>query len=291
MINPIPAEFDILNILWELKEANTHTVNVRLSLQDKVGYTTTLKTMQVMAEKGLLDRRKEGQSHVYFTLIQESVAKGNLLTKFVNSTFSGSASNLMMQLLGNENVNQESLLVEINVKSLNLYSRNADRSYRNISAFGSRSTNYNRGANTSGAGISPLKDDIGSSSARKGTMAMASAFGTTQYLNGQFEITLLAPLTHQVVGHAKPETTIQLKHSAYRDLVEKIDCKNLLMPLEDILLLGLFEKVRTRLHKELQRIQQDEVSVKPIQLTVEQIKSLTDKSYVKTHSAFRKYCY
>tara|TARA_R110002167_G_scaffold314001_1_gene519660 strand:+ start:313 stop:690 length:378 start_codon:yes stop_codon:yes gene_type:complete len=110
MINPTPSELEVLNILWELQEANTQIVNDRLNLQRKVGYTTTLKTMQVMAEKGLLDRRKEGKSHVYFPLIQESVAKGNLLTKFVNNTFGGSASSLMMQLIGNKNVSQDELV-------------------------------------------------------------------------------------------------------------------------------------------------------------------------------------
>jgi BlaI family penicillinase repressor len=110
MIYPTPSELQVLNILWELQEANTQTVNTRLNLQRQVGYTTTLKTMQVMVEKGLLDRRKEGKSHIYFPLIQESIAKGNLLTKFVENTFGGSASNLMMQLLGNKNVSQEELI-------------------------------------------------------------------------------------------------------------------------------------------------------------------------------------
>lgn len=110
MINPTPSELEVLNILWELQEANTQTVNDRLNLQRKVGYTTTLKTMQVMAEKDLLDRRKEGKSHVYFPLIQESIAKGNLLTKFINNTFGGSTSSLMMQLLGNKNVSQDELV-------------------------------------------------------------------------------------------------------------------------------------------------------------------------------------
>ena len=110
MINPTPSELEVLNILWELQEANTHTVNAHLNLQRQVGYTTTLKTMQVMAEKGLLDRRKEGKSHVYFPLIQESIAKGKLLKKFVNNTFGGSTSNLMMQLLGNQNVSQDEIV-------------------------------------------------------------------------------------------------------------------------------------------------------------------------------------
>jgi predicted transcriptional regulator len=113
MTNPTPSELEVLNILWEHKEANTQTVNAQLNLQrpldNPVGYTSTLKTMQVMVEKGLLDRRKEGKSHVYFPLIQESIAKGNLLTKFVNNTFGGSNSNLVMQLLGNKNVSQDEI--------------------------------------------------------------------------------------------------------------------------------------------------------------------------------------
>ncbi|MDC8831010.1 BlaI/MecI/CopY family transcriptional regulator [Alteromonas gilva] len=106
MVTPTPAELEILNVLWKTKEATTQTVNTQLNLQRAVGYTTTLKTMQIMVEKGLLDRRKEGKSHIYFPLIQESEAKGNLLDKFVKSTFGGSASRLMMQLLGKHDVTQ-----------------------------------------------------------------------------------------------------------------------------------------------------------------------------------------
>ncbi|NVJ64824.1 MAG: BlaI/MecI/CopY family transcriptional regulator [Flavobacteriaceae bacterium] len=106
MVTPTPSELEILNVLWKVKEATTQTVNTQLNVKRSVGYTTTLKTMQIMVEKGLLDRRKEGKSHIYFPLIQESEAKGNLLDKFVKNTFGGSAGGLMMQLLGKHDVTQ-----------------------------------------------------------------------------------------------------------------------------------------------------------------------------------------
>ncbi|MCF2948325.1 BlaI/MecI/CopY family transcriptional regulator [Paraglaciecola aquimarina] len=109
MITPTPAELEILNILWALQEATTQTVNSQLNTQRKVGYTTTLKTMQVMTEKGLLDRRKEGKSHIYFPIIQESSTKEGLLSKFIDNTFGGSTSQMMMQLIGKHKVNQDEL--------------------------------------------------------------------------------------------------------------------------------------------------------------------------------------
>lgn len=109
MQTPTPAELEILNVLWKLKEATTQTVNTALNLERKVGYTSTLKIMQLMTKKGLLDRHKEGKSHVYFSLIEQSQTQGNLLQKFVNNTFGGSNSRLMIQLLGNKNVSQDEL--------------------------------------------------------------------------------------------------------------------------------------------------------------------------------------
>ncbi|MGJ8682229.1 BlaI/MecI/CopY family transcriptional regulator [Paraglaciecola sp.] len=109
MINPAPAELEILNLLWNLQEATAQTVNTQLNTQRKVGYTTTLKTMQVMTEKGLLDRRKEGKSHIYFPKIQESTTKESLLSKFIDNTFGGSTSQMMMQLVGKHKVNQDEL--------------------------------------------------------------------------------------------------------------------------------------------------------------------------------------
>lgn len=107
MANPTPAEMEILNVLWSLGEAKIQVVNEKLNAIRPIGYTTTLKSMQLMVEKGYLERRREGKSHVYFPIIQEQTTKGNLLERFVNNTFGGSNSNLVMQLLGNKKVSQE----------------------------------------------------------------------------------------------------------------------------------------------------------------------------------------
>lgn len=107
MASPTPAEMEILNVLWDLGEAKIQVVNEKLNAIRPIGYTTTLKSMQLMVEKGYLERRREGKSHVYFPIIQEQTTKGNLLERFVNNTFGGSNSNLVMQLLGNKKVSQE----------------------------------------------------------------------------------------------------------------------------------------------------------------------------------------
>jgi predicted transcriptional regulator len=106
---PTQAELEILNILWETGEARVQDVHERLNRIRSIGYTTTLKSMQVMAQKGLLDRRLEGRSHVYFPAIQEEATKNKLLSRFVDTTFRGSKSKLLVQLLGNNKVSKEEL--------------------------------------------------------------------------------------------------------------------------------------------------------------------------------------
>lgn len=109
MLTPTQTELEILNILWEQGECRVQDVHERLNKLRPIGYTSTLKSMQVMAQKGLLDRRLEGRSHVYFPTIQEDVTKNKLLTRFIESTFRGSKSKLVVQLLGNNKVSQEEI--------------------------------------------------------------------------------------------------------------------------------------------------------------------------------------
>jgi BlaI family penicillinase repressor len=109
MAIPTQAELEILNILWEQGESKVQDVHEQLNKERPIGYTTTLKAMQVMAQKGLLSRRLEGRSHVYLPAIQEAQTKNTLLTRFLDSTFRGSRSKLVMQLLGNETVSKEEL--------------------------------------------------------------------------------------------------------------------------------------------------------------------------------------
>ncbi len=109
MTTPTPAELEILQVLWLLGEAKVQTVNDKLSEIKPVGYTTTLKTMQIMEQKGLLGRTKDGKSHIYFPLIAQTDTQSSMLDRLLQSAFGGSKSQLVMQLLGNKKTSKEEL--------------------------------------------------------------------------------------------------------------------------------------------------------------------------------------
>lgn len=109
MTTPTQAELEILNLLWHHKEASVQLINDELNKLRPIGYTTTLKTMQLMAQKGWLDRRLDGKSHIYQALLQEDEIKENLLSRFIESTFMGSRSQLLMRLFGQEKVSTEEI--------------------------------------------------------------------------------------------------------------------------------------------------------------------------------------
>ncbi len=110
-IKPTESELKILKVIWEKGPATVKMVNELLSLESEkdVGYTTTLKFMQIMAEKGLLTRSKKGRVHVYNSAIQQDDTQKLMLDKLVKNLFSGSASNLVMQALGNHETSKEEL--------------------------------------------------------------------------------------------------------------------------------------------------------------------------------------
>jgi len=108
--NPTDSELAILQILWDKGPNTVRFVNEYLNTADKkVGYTTTLKIMQIMMEKQLLSRKPAGRQHIYEAAVKKESIQKNLLEKFVEKTFKGSASQLVMQLLGNKNASKEEL--------------------------------------------------------------------------------------------------------------------------------------------------------------------------------------
>lgn len=107
---PTKTEMDVLQVLWENGPATVRFVHDKLNEQkEAVIYTSTLKLMQVMKEKGMLDRDETNMKHIYRPLLQEDKVKGSLLGRFVDSMFNGSASNLMVALLGNDKTSKEEL--------------------------------------------------------------------------------------------------------------------------------------------------------------------------------------
>jgi BlaI family transcriptional regulator, penicillinase repressor len=123
MQKPTDAEMNVLHILWTNGPSTVREVNDALNeqppaqrtgrrngeAQTEVGYTTTLKIMQIMFEKGLLSREEDGRTHRYSALVNEQDTKGVLLQNFMDSTFRGSAMDLVMQALGGHDANRDEL--------------------------------------------------------------------------------------------------------------------------------------------------------------------------------------
>ena len=108
-IKPTEAELEILKVLWKKENATVKEVNNELNLIKQVGYTTTLKLMQIMTEKGLLSRISSGRSHIYKPEIKEKETQNFMMNKLMDSLFGGSAKELVMQALGNKKPGKEDL--------------------------------------------------------------------------------------------------------------------------------------------------------------------------------------
>ena len=108
-VEPTKSELEILQVLWEIGPATVRTVNDELQKQKEVNYATTLKFMQMMAEKGMLIRDESQMKHIYSVAEEEQKTKSHLLDKFVDSMYKGSASKLVLQLLGNKKNSQQEL--------------------------------------------------------------------------------------------------------------------------------------------------------------------------------------
>jgi predicted transcriptional regulator len=107
---PTKSEMEILQVLWSQGPSTVRTVNSVLNEQKReVQYTSTLKLMQIMAEKGLLNRDESQMKHVYAAAVEETKTKALLLDRFVGTIFNGSPSSLMLQLLGNKKTSKKEM--------------------------------------------------------------------------------------------------------------------------------------------------------------------------------------
>src|SRR5689334_2622510 len=107
---PTKSELEILQVLWKNGPSTVRFVNDQLNEQKReVQYTSTLKLMQIMAEKELVTRDESQMKHVYKAAVEEGKTKSFLLDRFVDTMYEGSASSLMMQLLGNKKTSKEEL--------------------------------------------------------------------------------------------------------------------------------------------------------------------------------------
>jgi len=107
---PTKTEMDVLMILWKYGPSTVRFVHDKLNEQkEAVIYTSTLKLMQVMKEKGMLDRDETNMKHVYNAVLQEGKVKGGMLDRFIDNMYNGSPSDLIVSLLGNEKTSADEL--------------------------------------------------------------------------------------------------------------------------------------------------------------------------------------
>jgi BlaI family penicillinase repressor len=108
-IKPTDSELEILNILWEKGPSTVREVHDELEKSKDAGYTTTLKLMQIMHEKGLLKRDATNKSHVFTANVSQEKTQGQLVKRMIDNVFNGSASQLVMQALGNHKADEKEL--------------------------------------------------------------------------------------------------------------------------------------------------------------------------------------
>ena len=107
-IKPTEGEMEILQVLWQKGNCTVREVHEDLNKKD-AGYTTTLKLMQIMHEKGLVDRDTSAKTHIYRALINQEKTQQQLVNKMIDNVFNGSAARLVMQALGNKTASQEEI--------------------------------------------------------------------------------------------------------------------------------------------------------------------------------------
>ena len=109
IFKPTESELGILSILWNKGPSTVRVVNDEMSRNKNVGYTTTLKLMQIMTEKGMVERVMEGRTHIYHAIARQEDAQVRMLDRLLETAFGGSASKLVLQALGNHKTSDEEL--------------------------------------------------------------------------------------------------------------------------------------------------------------------------------------
>ena len=100
-IKPTESELEILRVLWGRTTASVRDVHEELAKHKDVGYTTTLKLMQIMHEKGLVKRDDSIKTHIYQANVSREKTQKQMVGKMIDTLFGGSPTELVLQALGN----------------------------------------------------------------------------------------------------------------------------------------------------------------------------------------------
>ncbi len=101
LLKPSDSELEIMQILWEKGPLTVRDINDFLNLNRRVGYTTTLKIMQIMTEKKMLTRDTRQRSHIYSPNLDPRDVQTNILDHVIKTAFQGNTTNLVLRALGN----------------------------------------------------------------------------------------------------------------------------------------------------------------------------------------------
>lgn len=108
-VKPTESELEILRVLWEKGTASVREVHEELSRTKDAGYTTTLKLMQIMHEKGIVKRDDSIKTHIYQAAVSREKTQKHLLGKMIDTLFGGSPTQLVLQALGNHKASADEL--------------------------------------------------------------------------------------------------------------------------------------------------------------------------------------
>jgi predicted transcriptional regulator len=106
---PTDTELAILRVLWARGASTVRQVHDSLSRERPIGYTTALKMLQIMTEKGLVRRDEKDRSHIYYPRLSEEQTQRQLVRDLLDRAFAGSASRLVMQALATHRASAEEL--------------------------------------------------------------------------------------------------------------------------------------------------------------------------------------
>ena len=106
---PTEKELEILHVIWEKGDVSVKDVHDAMGGDEANGYTTILKLMQIMNEKGLVTRQKNGKLHLYKAVPTQENTRQEILDKMIDTVFQGSAAQLVMSALGNKKSSKEEL--------------------------------------------------------------------------------------------------------------------------------------------------------------------------------------
>jgi BlaI family penicillinase repressor len=108
-VKPTEGELEILQVLWEKGKATVREVHEIILQSKDAGYTTTLKLMQIMFEKGLVTRDDSAKTHIYQANVTKEKTQSQFVGRMINNLFGGSSSQLVMQALGSQAPTKEEI--------------------------------------------------------------------------------------------------------------------------------------------------------------------------------------